>query len=537
MEKMQQQILAFLKGLTTKQRLVLGGSVVLVAVTLLIFVRLLGAGDYKTLYSGMAPADAQSLAQRLVAENIEYQVSPDGTAVLVRGDQLDRARVATAAQGPLSSGRMGFELFDKPNWSGSDFSEKVNYQRALEAELERTIQSMSGVEAVRVHLVLPRESLFTDRERPAKAAVVLKLRGTRLTDAICISVANLVSSAWDDLSPANVAVVTTDGQMPTAGRGHGGVSLAGNQELEATLAEKIVQTLGPVVGSEHVKSSITIDYDQTSGESMQELYDPTSTAVLTSQTSDETVGDLTPGGIPGTASNTPSAAGTSGVAAQAKTATTTSQGIRSETKTFAVSRTTHRVLEPAGRISRVATAILVDDAIESKTENGKTQETRRKRTAEEMKQIEELSKAAVGFDAKRGDQFSLQNIPFLVPTIDLPAAPGKIQRIGNYAQRWIGLLRYVGLLLLFGMVYLLILRPVKNQVVHMLARPGMAMPGAGGSETAGALHSGVAGALPAAGDGHSEVSEAVALKKDLVARVKQDPDAAGRVIQTWMREA
>jgi flagellar M-ring protein FliF len=535
MEKIQQQILAFLKGLTNRQRLVLGGSVVLVAVTLLIFVRLLSAGDYKPLYSGMAPADAQALAQRLVAENIAYQVTPDGTAVLVRGDQLDRARVATAAQGPLSSGRMGFELFDKPNWSGSDFSEKVNYQRALEAELERTIQSMSGVEAVRVHLVLPRESLFTDRERPAKAAVVLKLRGTRLTDAICTSVANLVSSAWDDLSPANVTVVTTDGQMPTAGRGHSGVSLAGNQELEATLAEKIVQTLGPVVGSEHVKSSITIDYDQTSGESMQELYDPASTAVLTSQTSDETVGDLTPGGIPGTASNTPGAAGTSSVAAQAKTATT-SQGIRSETKTFAVSRTTHRVLEPAGRISRVATAILVDDVIESKTENGKTQETRRKRTAEEMKQIEALSKAAVGFDAKRGDQLSLQNIAFLVPTIDLPAVPGKIQKIENYAQRWIGLLRYVGLLLLFAMVYLLILRPVKNQMVHILAGPGMAMAGAGGPGTAAALNSGVSRALPA-GDGHSEVSEAVALKKDLVARVTQDPDAAGRVIQTWMREA
>jgi flagellar M-ring protein FliF len=533
MGKMQQQILAFLKGLTNTQRLVLGGSVVLVAATLLIFVRLLGAGDYKTLYSGMAPADAQSLAQRLVAENIAYQVSPDGTAVLVRGDQLDRARVATAAQGPLSSGRMGFELFDKPNWSGSDFSEKVNYQRALEAELERTIQSMSGVEAVRVHLVLPRESLFADRERPAKAAVVLKLRGTRLTDAICTSVANLVSSAWDDLSPANVTVVTTDGQMPTAGRGHGAVTLAGNQELEATLAEKVVQTLGPVVGSEHVKSSITIDYDQTSGESMQELYDPASTAVLTSQTSDETVGDLTPGGIPGTASNTPSAAGTGSVAAQAKTATT-SQGIRSETKTFAVSHTTHRVLEPAGRISRVATAILVDDAIESKTENGKVQETRRKRTSGEMKQIEELSKAAVGFDAKRGDQFSLQNISFLVPTIDVPMAPGKIQKIENYAQRWIGLLRYVGLLLLFAMVYLLILRPVKNQVVHILAGSGKSMAGAG---TAAVLNSGVAGALPAAGDGNSEVSEAVALKRDLVARVKQDPDAAGRVIQNWMREA
>src|SRR5262249_27871979 len=157
------------------------------------------------------------------------------TSVLVRADQMDKARLEAASQ-PLASGRMGFELFDKPNWSGSDFSEKVNYQRALEAELERTIQTMSGVEAVRVHLVLPRESLFTDRERAAKAAVVLKLRGTRLNDQVAASVANLVSSAWDDLSPQNVTVVTTDGQLPATGHGRTALAIAANQELEATLA-------------------------------------------------------------------------------------------------------------------------------------------------------------------------------------------------------------------------------------------------------------------------------------------------------------
>ena len=123
------------------------------------------------------------------SENIAAQLSTDGTAVLVRADQIDKARLSSTAQGPISSGRMGFELFDKPNWSGSDFSEKVNYQRAVEAELERTIQSMNGVDSVRVHLVLPRESIFVDRERPAKASVVLKLRGSRLTEQVAMPVA------------------------------------------------------------------------------------------------------------------------------------------------------------------------------------------------------------------------------------------------------------------------------------------------------------------------------------------------------------
>ena len=169
---------------------------------------------------------------------------------------------------------MGFELFDKPNWSGSDFSEKVNYQRALEAELERTIQTMNGVEQVRVHLVLPHESLFTERERPAKAAVVLKLRGMRMSDQVAASIANLVSSAWDDLSPQNVTVITTDGQMPGQTHGQLGDWTNGAVDLETAMAESVVQVLTPIVGADHVKSSVTIEYDPTSGESTQDLYDP-----------------------------------------------------------------------------------------------------------------------------------------------------------------------------------------------------------------------------------------------------------------------
>lgn len=539
MEKILEKIRAFFKGLRPVQRVTLGSSVVLVAGTVWLFAHFLDAADYKVLSSGMAPADAHELGHRLVGQNIDYRLSPDGTSVLVRGDQLDRARVETASDGPLASGRLGFELFDKPNWSGSDFSEKVNYQRALEAELERTIQTMNGVDAVRVHLVLPRESLFSERERPAKAAVVLKLRGTRLTEAISSAVVNLVASSWDDLAPQNVTVVTTDGQIPATGHGHKGASgLGGDQELETTLAERVVQTLGPIVGNEHVKSSITIDYEQNSGESTQEIYDPANSAVLTSQTSQETTGDLMPAGIPGTPSNTPAATppapAAAGAAMQANT--TSTQGIHTDTKTFAVSKTTHRVLEPAGRIHRIAAAILVDDAIETKTDSGgKTQATRRKRTPEEMKQIESLAKAAVGFDMQRGDQFSLENISFLLLPVDLPAPPGKIQKLVNYAERWTGLLRYAGLLVLFAVVYLLLLRPVKKQVLHILGHPGTALPPGTGA-TVAALAPALVGNIPDSTSGLPAVTEAVALKKELVARVKDDPRAAGRVVETWMRE-
>ncbi len=539
MEKFLQQIQAFLRGLTLGQRVVLVGGTLLVAAVVWGFTMFFSAGEYKPLFSGMSPADAQQLSARLAGENISAEISTDGTSVHVRADQIDKARLAAAAQGPISSGRLGFELFDKPNWSGSDFSEKVNYQRAVEAELERTIQTMNGVDSVRVHLVLPRDSLFADRERPAKASVVLKLRGTRLTDQVAMPVANLVASAWDGLTPQNVTVVTTDGQIPSPGHGRMLAGSAGNLELEALLAEKLVQTLSPVVGGDHIKSSITIDYDPTSGESTQELYDPNTTAVLSSQTSNETVGDLEPAGIPGTPSNTPTSQANAAAVAQAKTNSTT-QGIHSESKTFAVSHTTKHLLEPAGRIRKLAAAILVDDAIDTKTENGKTQQNRRKRTPEEMKQIEELAKATIGFDAQRGDLFSLQNISFVQAPPEVIVPPGKVTGVMTFIERWTGILRYAALLLMFLLVYLLVLRPIKNQFVSILKSPPRALLQAGAAAQLGAgAEAGGVAAPPAALvlDGPSaEVNRTIQLKKELVNKVKSDPESASRLVQNWVRE-
>jgi flagellar M-ring protein FliF len=529
MDKLQQQMLAFLRSLSRAQRVLLAAGVVATAIAIAAFTYYFGDGDYKPLYSGMNAADAQSLAQRLAAQNISYRLSPDGTSILVPSDQMDKARLEGAAQGPLASGRMGFELFDKPNWSGSDFSEKVNYQRALEAELERTIQTMNGVEGVRVHLVLPRESIFKDRERPPKAAVVLKFRGARLTEQVSQSVANLVASAWEDLSPENVTVVTTEGQMPV-GHEKSTNSPEGSQEFEAALAEKIVQTLAPVVGSDHIKSSITVDYDGTAQDSTEETYNPTGSVVLSSQVSQETAGDLQPSGIPGTASNAPNSAGAPVAAAQA-TAVGSTQGMHTESKTFAVSRVVRHLVEPAGRVRRLAAAILVDDVLETKSENGKSEEVRRKRTSEELKQIEEIAKAAMGFDDKRGDLFSLQNIPFEQAPPEVLSTPTKLQKFLTFAERnssWVHrIARYAGMLIaLFAVAYLLILLPIQSRVATILQlRPP--------SPNNSALPSGGAAELPSS----SESSAAASLRRELAATVREDSEFTNRLIRSWLKEA
>jgi flagellar M-ring protein FliF len=314
---------------------------------------------------------------------------------------------------------------------------------------------------------------------------------------------------------------------------------AGNLELEALLAEKLVQTLSPVVGGDHIKSSITIDYDPTSGESTQELYDPNTIAVLSSQSSNETVGDLEPAGIPGTPSNTPNSQSNATAVAQAKTNSTT-QGLHSESKTFAVSHTTKHLLEPAGRIRKLAAAILVDDAIDAKTENGKTQQNRRKRTPEEMKQIEELAKAAIGFDAQRGDLFALQNISFVQAPPEVIVPTGKVTRIMTFVERWTGILRYAALLLMFLLVYVLVLRPIKNQFVDILKSPPRPLLQAGAAAQLGAGAESVQGAaartsVPIEGPS-AEVNRTIQLKKELVNKVKSDPESASRLVQNWVRE-
>jgi len=539
MDKFQKQVLAFLRGLTPTQVALIVGSIILVAGTIGVFVRLLGGADYKPLYTGLANGDAQSLTQELAAQNIDFQVSSDGTTVLVPSDQIDKARLQVASRGPLSSGRMGFELFDKPNWSGSDFSEKVNYQRALETELERTIQTMNGVEAVRVHLVLPHESLFTDRERPAKAAVVLKLRGMRMSDQIANSVANLVSSAWDDLAPQNVTVITTDGQMPGQSHGALGDATSGMADLETGLAERIVQVLSPVVGADHVRSSVSIEYDPTTGESTQDTYDPNASAVLTSQVSSETADGLEPSGIPGTPSNAPNTPPVGAAAKQDKD-DQDSQAIRTENKTFAVSHTVRHLLEPAGRIKRVAAAVLVDDVVDTATENGKATETRRKRTPDEMKQIEDLAKAAIGWDGGRGDQISVQNIAFRSPEVEKPEPPSLPDRVRVITERWTGLLRYVGVFALFLLVYFLILNPVKSRVMTAIETAGTraagqaaAMPHLAAGATA-ELSEGHRGAFEAAPSA-PQLQRANVLKQEIVARVKSDAEGATRPVQGWLR--
>ncbi len=538
------QIQAFLKGMTLRQKFVLVVSAALVVGTLWLFVRLIGKADYKPLYSGLTASEAQSIARRLSDKNIPYELSSDGTSLRVPADQLDAIRLDMAAQGLPRSGRLGFELFDKPNWAGSDFAEKVNFQRALEGELERTIQTISAVEAVRVHLVLSRESLFTERAREAKAAVMVKLSGRRLEEEAVFAITHLVSSAVDNLRPERVTVVNADGHVPLPVQGGSGVR--GSRELDRTLAKKLVATLAPVVGEDRVRANVTVEYDLSTSESTQETFDPARTVVVSTESFEERMTGAGPVGIPGTASNVPGeelpdaqAAAMLGIGEE--------QVQRSERRTFAVSKTTRHVLQPAGQVKRITAAVLIDDAVETRGSGRRAEEIRRKRTPEEMQQLEELARAAIGFDPDRGDFLSMQNLSFQIVPFEEPVPPTSLEKMLQLIERYMVVLRYLALGLLFILVYFLLLRPVKKEVLATFRKlPAQLKPSPQPKAALAAAAAG--GELSSKPDElssvkleqelnntTSEVKRTVMLKRHLVDKVKKEPVGSSRLIQNWIR--
>ena len=288
--------------------------------------------DWRVLYVDLDPEDARQTAQILAQAQIPFEPTTDGAGIQVPAAQLDKARLATASKGGMKSGRLGFEIFDKPNWVGSEFDEQVNYQRALEGELERTVGTLADIESARVHLVLPHDSLFRDQERQAKASVVIKMRHRSLADGEPEAIRNLVASAVDGLTAENVVLVDASGHLPLGPKTAEALQLTAEQELE----EKLVTTLEPVTGNGNVRASVTLDYDRAATDVTQEIYDPDKTVTLSMQRTEQTSGpQAVAAGVPGTASNAPNSQAVPVYPQQ----TTSPQSSKTESGTYASSKT------------------------------------------------------------------------------------------------------------------------------------------------------------------------------------------------------
>jgi flagellar basal-body M-ring protein/flagellar hook-basal body protein (fliF) len=531
--KLIEQLKNFWSTRNGSQRAFLVGGIVVTVAMLVVFARLLSSPDYKPLMKDLEPADAQALVAQLDAQNIPHQVSADGKTVSVPADKLDAARMDTASKGQPHSGRMGFEIFDKVSWGQTEFDEKVAYQRALEGELERSIQTLGDVEQARVHLVMPTDSVFVDRQRGAKASVVLKLRRNGLSKDAVEAISRLVSGAVDELKPEDVSIIDADSNR-SLGLTQSGPGNSGDEE--ARLADQLIHTLEPVVGVNAIRASVNVTYDQGSTDMNEEKYDPSVSALLSVQrTEDVAGGSAVPAGVPGTTSNVPAPKGAKAGATQASQAAApaaqvNTQSSKSESAQYGVNKTVVHTITPAGRIQRVTAALLVDDAVIRTVRDGKVTVTRQKRSQDELNRIQQLAQAAIGYDEKRGDSISVQNLSFDTggTTNDLPA-PNWETHVQKVVNDYGSAFKPLSLLALFLLAYVLVLRPMQK---HAFAKP-QANANMQPALAAGAAAQALPGGAPSPLENNLLAAQ---LKQQTFDLARQNPINTARAMQAWMRE-
>jgi flagellar M-ring protein FliF len=501
----------------------LGAALLLVVLTGGLLWYALGP-DWRILYAGMDPEDARQTGLILTQAQIPFEPTPDGSGIRVPAAQLDKARLATAAKGGVKSGRLGFEIFDKPNWVGSEFDEQVNYQRALEGELEHTVGTLSDIDSARVHLVLPHDSLFRDQERPAKASVVIKLRHRSLAEGEPEAIRNLVSSAVDGLAPENVVLVDASGHLPLGPKTAAALQLTAEQALE----EKLVSTLEPVTGAGNVRASVTLDYDQAASDMTQETYDPDKTVTLSMQRTEQTSGvQPVAAGVPGAASNAPNSQSVPVYPQQS----TPPQTAKTESGTYGASKTDRHVVEGPGRVRRLTAAIVVNDRLAQAADKGKPA-VWQPRSSDEVRNLTALAQAAVGFDATRGDTLTVEDLAFDQNRSEQPAPA--VEKWMNTAENSPVLIKYLAL---FAGLLVILAFGVRPALRHAGSAPASRAAGKSGprelsSGTAPATQSVLKSPEPAEID--PERIRTQEIFEQVTSHLKREPTQSSRLLQSWI---
>ena len=516
--------------------------------------------DWRVLFSGLDGKDVQQVSQELAAAGIPFETTSDGGGVQVPAEMLDKARMEVAAKGMPQTGRLGFELFDKPNWVGSEFDERVNYQRALEGELEHTIGTLGMVKSARVHLVLPQDSLFAAEQKVAKASVVLKLKRASMDPEQADAIRSLIAGSVENLSVDNVTLVDADGRVNFKQRSSNAAEADAEQAMEA----KLVAMLEPLAGRDNVRATVNVSYEEGSEERTDEVYDPNQVATLTMQKSEQTSGLRgQASGVPGTASNSPAGSPEGAVAgSQAAAAPGTppllqkqalpvypqqnagqSQTLHEENGTYGVTKHLVHTEQGPGRIKRVSAAVVVNDRSVAEG-TGKQERTEWKpRSAEEMHRLEELAQAAVGFDARRGDLVVIENVSFSTnaPAVKPPAMDKAMEQMQELLHTQPGLMRTAVIGICGVLLVFFVLRPVARQVTATLHEPALLTAGA---NTAAAFEQREAEALRAENDTSEEAflsrpkNRTQQLQQGIFEHVsehiRREPAQSTRLLEAWI---
>lgn len=432
--------------------------------------------DYKVLFANFNDRDGGAIVASLQQQNIPYKYSETGNAILVPANQVHDARLRLAAQGLPKGGNVGFELMENQKLGTSQFLEQVNFQRALEGELARSIQSVSSVQSARVHLAIPKSQVFIRDQQKPSASVILNLYPGRSLDQQQVSaMLHLIASSIPDLSAKNVTIVDQNGNLlsdpnkQAANHGLDPNQLKYVQEYQQNLVKRIEALLSPIVGASNIRAEATADIDFSKSEQAAETYRPNTPpegAAIRSQQSSETY-NKTPGqsGIPGAVSNQPPVPATAPIVASAATASSNANASgltqKDSTTNYEVDKTIRYTQQAMGGVKRLTVALLVNYKNEY-DKNGKA--TPRPLTDLEKAQITELVKDAIGFSKDRGDSINLVNSPFAPPEkeaiVDLPLwkQPEMIQMAKEYG-------RYLLVFLVLAYLFFGYLKPILYKIM------------------------------------------------------------------------
>ena len=551
--------------LSTTQRITIALVIAVVAAGIYGLVHWRQESDFKPLFSGLAPEDAAGIVQKLKESGVDYRLPEAGGVVMVPSARLAELRLSMAAAGLPKSGRIGFELFDKSSLGATEFTEHVNYRRALEGELERSVMSLAEVEQARVHITFPKDSVYLDAQQPAKASVMVKIRpGAHLAAQNVQAIDHLVASAVEGLSPDAVSVLDMNGNL--LGRPKPASALDGPEpseaaldyrhKVESDLIAKINSTLEPLLGPERFRAGVSVDCDFAGGEQSEELFDPSRSVMASSQRTEDTSGSTGAGGVPGTASNLPRAAARAAGANNRNTRIT-------ENITYQTSRTVRRTRLPAGGIRKMSVAVLLDQELTwQKVQNG-YQRVLSAPSAEKLKIIHDLVAGITGFNAERGDQIVIESLPFETtlqaePPEPTPAKPAPPASKPVWNLKWDHNTLTIaggaagGVLLLVVVGAWVLRRGKRGAPVSVEAAPALppgaaenpALPAGDGAEQLESklverealqqkLESQALNALKLA---PVITKAAEVMAKHLREKIKEDPEISAQILRTWIGE-
>ncbi|MDY6862728.1 MAG: flagellar basal-body MS-ring/collar protein FliF [Thermodesulfobacteriota bacterium] len=501
--------------------------------------------DFMPLYYNLNPEDAGLITSKLKEYKIPYKLENDGTTVLVSKENLYDTRLTLAAEGLPQGGGIGFEIFDKEKFGVTDFIQNVNYQRALQGELTRTINQLDIVEQSRVHLVIPPESTFIEDQKLPTASVVIKFKtGKRLTKRQIEGIIHLLSSSVAGLVPNNVNILDMKGNLISQKikddiLSSSDLHITYQTKIEKKLEDKIQSMLEKVIGKENVITRVSVELDFNQVQKTEEIYDPDTAAIRSAQKQEESSTNMKgiPTGVPGVMSNL---SPDQNVEKTKNKEMAINHTKSNETKNYEVSKIVRNIVEPMGRITRLSVAVMLDGTYQniSDVKDGMTKKYI-PRTQEEIAKYQSIIKNAVGYNEKRGDQIVVTNIPFEV----IEKAPDF--HIDSSTSKWVWWVKkidfsYLYLLFSFLILYFLLVRPFfqwvmdYNNMMSIASKKPAALP-----KTLQELEEEME-------KQQGEAEEDIASTKDLIqskaktekvlAIAKNDPRSTADLLKNWLSQ-